>query len=180
MGSWIVFAVQVTLSLLTLSVAVLSFVWLRSNARDGRETKLLLERIANGFHPTSGDASAAMPPAWARHGGAAPAPMALDTMTDSRRSAGLTIAMARPEVQRQLAVQIGAEIVALDAETVARIEALREDVNAGRLDGSTLQRVIEAGLGVAVDGVRESGDHGVASNDVAPITPVPPTRPTGN
>jgi len=105
--------------------------------------------------------------------------MPLDAMTDSRRSAGLTVAMALPVVQRQLAVQLGADVVELNAETVARIEALRDDVNAGRLDGSRLHQVIEAGLGVAGDGARESGDHGFASNDVAPMTPVTPTRPTG-
>ncbi len=64
---------------------------------------------------------------------------------------------------RPLAAQIGADVVELDEETVARIEALQDDVNAGRLDGSMLQRVIEAGLDVAGDGAPPSGHHGAAA-----------------
>ena len=35
--------------------------------------------------------------------------------------------------------QVGGEVVELDADTVAPIEALQGDVNAGRVDGALLQ-----------------------------------------
>jgi hypothetical protein len=55
-------------------------------------------------------------------------------------------------------VKLGAEVVELDAETVARIDASREDVNAGLVDGRLLQLLIDAGLEKAERGDRISGE----------------------
>jgi hypothetical protein len=107
MESWIVFAVQVALSLLTLSVVVLSFVWSRSCAREGRETKRLMVNMSalfyklHGAHPGPGQAGTHAP-VKARHGGTALAPMPLESMTDSRRTAGLTVAMSLPVIERRM------------------------------------------------------------------------------
>jgi hypothetical protein len=172
MGSWIVFAVQVTLSLITLAIGVLSFVWVRSSAREGRETKRLLENLSALFNrlygATNAESSAlvAEAPAKTRRGGVTPAPVELESMTEPQRRQALTIEMVRPgvpvpttsESSPPLAVKLGAEIVELDAETIARIEALAGDVNAGRMAGDLLQRVIDAGLANAERGDRISGE----------------------
>jgi hypothetical protein len=117
------------------------------------------------------------------------APVELESMTEAQRRQALTIGMVRPDVP--MAVRVGAEVIELDAETVARIEALQEDVNAGRVDGSLLQRVIDAGLEVVGEGARPSGEHVLAREDldsdgeelrIADLGdegPVTPTKPTG-
>lgn len=119
----------------------------------------------------------------------APAPVELGSMTEAQRRQALTIEMVRPDLP--MAVRVGAEVIELDAETVARIEALQEDVNAGRVDGSLLQRVIDAGLEVVGEGAPPSGEHALAQEDMGSdgeeprITdpgdeaPVTPTKPTG-
>ena len=61
---------------------------------------------------------------------------------------------------RPLAVHVGAEIVELDADIVARIEALTEDVNAKRVEGPTLARLIQAGLNKVEEEAPDSGERG--------------------
>lgn len=89
------------------------------------------------------------------------------------------------ESPQPLAVKLGADVVELDAETIARIEALQEDVNVGRIDGRLLQRVIDAGLEQAEHGDRISGevqrepggrDPDEPTGDT-PADEVPPTTP---
>ena len=172
---WVFVAVQIILSVALLLALFVTVAWLRSHAHNEREIKLLLETLTTAYQQLRTPAAAAAPEK-TRRGGSVAAPIPLDTFTDSRRTAGLTVAM---ELPRSLAVQVGGEVVELDADTVARIEALQGDVKAGRLDGAVLQRVIEAGFEVAGDGAPDSGEHVVASNDSAPMTPVPPTRPPG-
>lgn len=172
---WVFVAVQVVLSVALLLALFITIAWLRSHARNEREIKTLLVKLTTAYQQMPEHVSTAAP-ARTRQAGSAPAPIPLDTFTDSRRTAGLTVAM---ELPRPLAVQVGREVVELDADTVARLEALQSDINAGRLDGALLQRVIEAGFDVAADGARESGEHVAANDDNAPITPVTPTRPTG-
>ncbi len=156
---WVFVAVQILLSVALLLSLFVTVAWLRSHARNEREIKLLLENLTTAYQQMRAPA-AAIAPATKRRAGSAPAPIPLDTFTDSRRAARLTVAM---ELPRSLTVQMGGEVVELDADTVARIEALQGDVNAGRLDGALLQRVIEAGFDVAGDGAPESGDHVAAS-----------------
>jgi hypothetical protein len=168
MGSWIVFAVQVALSLITLALVVLSFVWLRSTAREGREAKRLLENMSALVHKVVG-----MP-------------------SPGQRPAVTEVERVRPTVETPppLAVKVGTEVVELDAETIARIDALREDVNAGRTDGRLLQLLIDAGLDKAEQGDRVSGevprapeDRGAeeASQDKRSDEerPILPKKPTG-
>jgi len=76
----------------------------------------------------------------------APAPIALDQITESQRQRALTVAMKRP-----LALKVGNEVVELDAETVARIEALTDGVNAGQLDGTMLRHLLDAGINRALN-----------------------------
>lgn len=52
----------------------------------------------------------------------------------------------RVKIEQPLVVKVGDEVVELDADTVARIEALTEDVTAGRIDSTMLRRLIDAGL----------------------------------
>ena len=66
---------------------------------------------------------------------------------------------------RLLAVQVGAEVVELDADIVARIEALTEDVNAKRLEGSMLEQVIQAGLQKVEEEAPDSGERNNNSAD---------------
>ena len=132
---WVFVAVQVILSVALLLALFVTLAWLRSHARNEREIKLLLERLTTAYQPMRVPAAAAAP-AKTRRAGSEPAPIPLDTFTESRRTAGLTVAM---ELPRSLAVQVGGEVIALDADTVARIEALQGDVNAGRVDGALLQ-----------------------------------------
>lgn len=225
MGQWIVFAVQVTLSLITLTVAVLSFVWVRSSAREGRETKRLLENLSALFRkmyePTLPGRSALVTgaPTNEQQGSTSSAPVELESMTEPQRRQALTVEMVRPsgfprsagsircdaddapmpstvEIPPPLAVKVGAEIIELDAEIVARIEALREDVNAGETAGDLLQRLIEADFTRAEQGdrisgevSRVSGDRGLdesnqamheegRSTEQTPDDMIPPTTPT--
>jgi hypothetical protein len=185
---WVIGAFQIVLSVALLLALFITITWLRSNAEDGRETKRHIARLSATFHQMQVGAyqgpspSVNHAPVKARQGGSAPAPMPLESMTDSRRTAGLTVAMSLPVIERRmvavtreeddeaqarptvevtpsrpLAVKVGAEVVELDAGTVARIEALQEDAKAGRLDGSLLLRVIDAGLSEA-EGPRVSGE----------------------
>jgi hypothetical protein len=62
-------------------------------------------------------------------------------------------------------VRIGTEVLELDAETVARIDALTEDLNAGRFDRALFQRVIEAGFDEVSEGARASGEVPVEPRD---------------
>ena len=165
MGSWIVFAIQITLSLITLAIAVLSFVWLRSSAREGRETKRLVETLSALFRGMHGAPLEVMRPGGVPHDDAQIPPPA--------------------ETRPPLAVKLGAEVVELDAETVARIDALQEDVNVGLVDGRLLQLLIDAGLEKAERGDRISGevqrepaedDEDEPTQDT-PTDEVPPTTP---
>ena len=79
------------------------------------------------------------------HGEPAPAPIALDQITESQRQRALTVAMKRP-----LALKVGTEVVELDAETVARIEALTDGVTTGQVDGTMLRRLLDAGINRAL------------------------------
>jgi hypothetical protein len=129
-----------------------------------------------------------LPPA-PRRPAPASAPVELGSMTEAQRRQALTVEMVRPELP--MAARVGAEVIELDAETVARIEALQEDVNAGRVDGSLLQRVIDAGLEVVGEGAPPPGEHVLAREgmdsdgeepriaDLGDEAPVTPTKPTG-
>lgn len=87
---------------------------------------------------------------------------------------------------RPLAVQMGTEVVELDADIVARIEALTEDVNAKRVEDPTLARLIQAGLNKVEEEAPESGErgnddsaeemNGDSSADTTPLAPVDPTK----
>lgn len=169
---WVVIAVQIVLSIATLVALFITAAWLRSSAREGRETKRLLENLSALFHRLYGatvpesSALVAEAPAKTRRGGMTSAPVELESMTEPQRRQALTVEMVRPgvpvpttvEIPQPLAVKLGAEIVELDAETLARIEALTEDVNAGRIAGDLLQRAISAGLDKAEQGDRISGE----------------------
>jgi hypothetical protein len=72
---------------------------------------------------------------------------------------------ADERIEPPLAVRIGTEVLELDAETVARIDALAEDLNAGRFDRALLQRVIEAGFDELSEGARVSGEVPVEPRD---------------
>jgi hypothetical protein len=122
----------------------------------------------------------------------APAGVELESMTEPQGRQALTIDMVRPTVEtpQPLAVKVGAEVVELDAETIARIEALKEDVNAGRTDGHLLQLLIEAGLDKAEQGDRVSGevprepeahdsDEPTPDTPADEVTPTPPKKPSG-
>lgn len=171
---WVLVAVQIILSVALLVALFVTVAWLRSHARNEREIKLLLENLTTAHGPVRAPAATAAPAKTLRAVSEPPIP--IDAFTESRRAAGLTVAM---ELPRSLAVQMGGEVVELDADTVARIEALQDDVNAGRLDGGLLQRVIEAGFEVAGEGAPDSGEHVGPSNDNAPMKPPTPTKPTG-
>lgn len=131
---WVVLVIQIVLSIATLVALFVTVAWLRSSAREGRETKRLLEHLSALVHEIYGTTS--------------PGPSAVV-------SGGPAKARETPS---PLAVKLGNEVVELDAETIARIDALKEDVNAGRADGHLLQRVIEAGLDKTEQGNRDSGE----------------------
>ena len=114
----------------------------------------------------------------------APAPVELESMTEPQRRQSLPVESTQP-----LAVKVGTEVVELDAETIARIDALKEDVNAGRKDGRLLQLVIEAGLDKAEQGDRVSGevqrepeahdaDEPTRDTPAGEVAPTPPRKPT--
>ncbi len=87
-------------------------------------------------------------------------PIDLAKMTEVERDRGLTLEMMRPVglPARAISVNVGAEIVELDADIVARLEALTDDVNAGRAAGTLLAQAIQAGLGQAKEQARDSGN----------------------
>lgn len=222
---WFVIIVQVVLSLALLIALFVTLVWLRSSAKDGKETQRLIQKLSTAFYQGHGDkypdpATAALAPVNARQGGVDAPPISLRSMTDTQRTAGLTVAMKLPTIERRvvsvtrdddevhtrstthvdtpvtLSVKTGDEVVNLDADTVARIESLRDDVNAGRLDGTLLQRVISAGFTAAGEGARASGEvtrsdresdeeftrvmgQGDRATTPDPIDVAPVTRPTG-
>jgi len=195
---WVVIVVQIVLSIATLAALFITVAWLQSSAREGRETKRLLENLSTLFHKRCGarspgtSAGVTAFPAKARQGGSAPAPVELKSRTEPQRRQALTIEMVRPTVEtpNPLAVKVGTEVVELDAETIARIEALKEDVNAGRTDGHLLQLLIEAGLDKAELGDRVSGEvprepeaddsdeptRDTPANDAPPTPPKKPTK----
>jgi hypothetical protein len=189
---WVVLVVQIVLSIATLAALFITIAWLQSSVREGRETKRLLENLSAVFNKmvgtTSPGPSAAVTasPAKARRGGAPPAPVELESMTEPQRRQALTVEMVRPTVEtpRPLAVKLGTEVVELDAETIARIEALKEDVNAERTDGRLLQRVIEAGLDQTEQGDRVSREvqrepEAHDAHEPTKETPTTPKKPTG-
>jgi hypothetical protein len=195
---WVVLVVQIVLSIATLVALFTTVAWLQSSVREGRETKRLLEHLAALFNTrveaTPPGPSAPVPASLAqpRQGSSAPAPITLESLTEPQRRQALTIEMVRPtsEPPQPLAVNVGTEIVELDAETIARIEALKEDVNAGRTDGRLVQLLLEAGLAKAEHGDRASGEapRAPAANDTdgpprdspdAAGTPTPPKKPPG-
>lgn len=193
--------------LIPLALMIICVVLIRNARRESKALRADLEVVharARSLTEHIGTLEPALTPLPAGHLPArpclqvpAPPPMRLEAMTDSRRAAGLTVAMKLPVIDTRrglvtwegnvqsrsasqpLSVNVGGEVVDLDADTVARIEALQEYVNAGRHDGTVLQRLVEAGFTVVGEGRRESGDHVVASNDTAPVTPAPRTKPTG-
>lgn len=200
---WVLIAVQIILSIALLLALFVTAAWLRSHSRGEREIQLLLERLTTAYHQMRG-ATVAPPPVRAPRVGKAPAPLRLDALTDSRRAAGLTIAMelpvfperaepgltgedraqsrTRPEEVApscQRAEQLGEAPAELDPDTAAAIDALQRYVDAGREDGTMLNRLIDAGFAVVGEAPGESGDHAVASDDIAPMTPATPTKPTG-
>jgi len=87
---------------------------------------------------------------------------------------------------RPIAVHVGAEVVELDADIVARIEALTEDFNEERVERSMLERLIQAGLQKVEDQAPDSGARGNdtsaegmndnSSADTTPTSPVDPTK----
>jgi Tfp pilus assembly major pilin PilA len=54
--------------------------------------------------------------------------------------------LEEPAKPRPLSVKMGAEIVELDPEIVARLEALAREVRAGRVGAAFLQQIIHAGF----------------------------------
>lgn len=169
---WVVLVVQIVLSIATLVALFTAVAWLQSSVREGRETKRLLEHVAALFNTRA----EAVPPG----------------PSEPQHRQTLTIEMVRPtpEPPQLLAVNIGTEIVELDAETIARIDALKENVNAGRTNGRLVQLLIEAGLAKAEHGDRASGEvpHAPAANDTDDPTRdtpddaetlTPPKKPTG-
>ena len=164
---WIVLVVQIVLSIAMLAALFITVAWLQSSAREGRETKRLLENLSTLFQNMVG--------------ASAPGPSAAVTSSPAKARQG---GSANP-----LAVKVGTEVVELDADTIARIEALKEDVQAGRTDGHLLQLLIEAGLHKAEHGDRISGEVPRAPEDgdadeptrdtpANEVTPTPPKKPT--
>jgi len=113
-------------------------------------------------------------------------------MTEPQRRQALTIEMVRPTIEtpRPLAVKLGTEVIELDPETIARIEAVQEAVAAGRDEGHLLQLLIEAGLDNAEQGGRisgevphapEMGDSDEPTEDTPSdeVSPPAPKKPTG-
>lgn len=92
----------------------------------------------------------------------------------------------RVKIEQPLVVKVGDEVIELDADTVARIEALTEDVTAGRIDSTMLRRLIDAGLHKAREAAPPSGEKEEDKEDKEPRDTdesdeppsVPPT-PTG-
>lgn len=195
---WVLLVVQIVLSIATVVALFITVAWLQSSAREERETKRLLENLSALFNKIYGTTSPGLragvseSPARARQGGAPPAPVEVTRMTEPQWRQALTVERVRPAVETPspLAVKVGTEVVELDAETIARIEALKEDVNAGRTDGRLLQRVIEAGLDKAEQGDRVSGemqrepeahdsDEPTRDTPADEVTPTTPRKPTG-
>jgi hypothetical protein len=91
----------------------------------------------------------------------------------------------RVEIVQPLVVKVGDEVVELDAETVARIEALTEDVTAGRIDSTMLRRLIDAGLHKVGKAAPPSGkdeedeeDEEPRDTDESDEPPSTPPKPT--
>lgn len=90
------------------------------------------------------------------------------------------------KIVQPLVVKVGDEVVELDAETVARIEALTEDVTAGRIDSTMLRRMIDAGLHEVVEAGPPLGENEQEEEDEEPRDtdepdepPSTPTKPRG-
>ncbi len=183
------------LSLFVVLVLVLVCVLLALDARGERKVLRAaldaMQRRAQGQDEQIGTLARALTristgqlPAGPRNPVPAPASVELESMNEPQRRQSLPVETPSP-----LAVKLGTEVVELDAETIARIEALKEDVNAGRTDGHLLQRVIEAGLDKTEQGNRVSGEvqrepeahdadeptQDAPADEVAPTTPKKPT-----
>jgi hypothetical protein len=140
MGSWIVVAVQLALSLVTLAVAVLAFIWARSASKEGREARRMIEELIASFHKSQEEAA------------------------------------ARPSYPS--AVNIGGEIVPLDAELIARLNAVTDKASE-RGGIEALYEALARGLGAAE---RELGAENKGSEPRGPeekTGQVVPLRPRG-
>lgn len=69
------------------------------------------------------------------------------------------IARVEPPRLRPMTVKAGSEVIELDPELVARIEALAQDVRAGKVGSAFLQEIIKAGFAAAeLDRRRENSN----------------------
>lgn len=110
-------------------------------------------------------------------------------LTEVGRLAGAAAVASSSAKPRSLAVRMGSEVVELDADIVARIDALTEDVHARRIEAPTLERLIQAGFAKVEEEAPDSGERGVSdseeeeeeadddsSEEITPTSPLPPTR----